>query len=325
MRTPMGRGEDKVAEFLNAVSAATLLFLLMAVGYGMGRLGWMTPAEKRFLSRFVINVAVPFNCVTGLLNNLDREGLAQAGGMLAAGVTGTALTIGVGMLAATALKLPRERWGVFAAMAGTSNTLFIGLPMTTQLFGDAGIPFLMVYYLCNTTFVQTVALSLIERAGTKTPQKLSVTGLLKNLITKPPIVGLLTGLGLLALGVRPPELVMKFAGYLGGTVTPLALMYCGFIIYEVGLKNLRFLRGIPTMLVIRLILSPMVCMAMCALFGVTGMARGVFIVESALPVVTQVVVMTGAFGADEEYAATGACLSTLGCFITIPVLTLLLG
>ena len=34
--------------------------------------------------------------------------------------------------------------------------------------------------------------------------------------------------------------------------------------------------------------------------------------------------MAGAYGADEEYAATGACLSMLGCFLTIPVLMLIL-
>lgn len=313
-----------MAGFFNAVSAASLLFMLMAVGYVLGRLGWLTAAEKKFLSRFVVNVAVPFNCVTGLLNNLDRAGLAQAGGMLAAGVLGTALTIALGALGAAALKLPRKRWGVFVAMAGTSNTLFIGLPMTTQLFGEAGIPFLMIYYLCNTTFVQTLVLSLIERAGSATPTKLSVTGVAKNLITKPPVIGVITGLALLVLGLRPPQLIMKFAGYIGGTVTPLALMYCGFIIYEVGLRNLRLLRGIPLMLVIRLMVAPVICLGMCTLFGVSGMARDVFIVESALPVVTQVVVMAGAFGADEEYAATGACLSTLGCFFTIPVLMLFL-
>jgi hypothetical protein len=42
-------------------------------------------------------------------------------------------------------------------------------------------------------------------------------------------------------------------------------------------------------------------------------------------VVSQVTVMAGAYGADEEYAATGACLSILGCFVTLPILMLILG
>jgi hypothetical protein len=34
--------------------------------------------------------------------------------------------------------------------------------------------------------------------------------------------------------------------------------------------------------------------------------------------------MAGAYGADEEYSATGAILSMLGIFITVPVLMVLL-
>ena len=95
--------------------------------------------------------------------------------------------------------------------------------------------------------------------------------------------------------------------------------------YEVGLKNLRFLQGLPTMLVLRLVVSPVICLSCCTLFGMTGLPLRVFVVESALPVVSQVTVMAGAFGADEQYAAVGSCLSILGSFITIPILMLILG
>jgi predicted permease len=197
--------------------------------------------------------------------------------------------------------------------------------MSTQLFGEVCIPFVMVYYLSSSMLTQSVVVLLVERAGSKEARGLSLPGLLKDVFTKPPILGLLVGILCLALDVRPPELVMQFAGYMSATVIPLALMYCGFILYEVGLKNLRFLPGIPTMLIIRLVVSPLICTGMCALTGITGLARSVFIVEAALPVVTQITVMAGAYGADEEYAAVGSSLSMLGSFFTIPILMLILG
>ena len=86
----------------------------------------------------------------------------------------------------------------------------------------------------------------------------------------------------------------------------------------------RFSRG-RAMLAARLVISPLICAGMCRLFGITGLAYQVFVVESALPVVSQVTVMAGDFGADDKYAATGATLSTLACFITIPVLMVLMG
>ena len=129
---------------------------------------------------------------------------------------------------------------------------------------------------------------------------------------------------LLILDLRPPEILMQFADYVSGSVSPMALIYCGFIVYEVGLKSLRLMPGLPTMLILRLAVAPVICYVFCLLFGVTGLARDVFLVESALPVVTQVTVLAGAYGADEKYAATGACLSIFGCCISLPILMLLI-
>ena len=313
-----------MAEFLNAVSAVFLLFSLMAVGYFLGVFGWMGSGEKKFLSRFVVNIAVPCNCLVGLLNNLKHEDLARAGQMMVFTVGGIVLTLALSALAATLLQLPRSRWGVFVPMAGLSNVLFVGLPLCTQLFGEVCIPYVMVYYLSNTIFTQSLAVVLIERAGSRPGKGGGLAHRMLDMLRKPPIVGMAVSIVLLVLGLRPPELVMRFASQISGSVTPLALIYCGYIVYEVGLKNLRFLRGMPTMLVIRLIISPLICAAFCTLGGVSGLAMRVFIVESALPVVSQITVMAGAYGADEEYAATGACLSMLGCFLTIPVLMVIL-
>ena len=97
--------------FLNAVSACAVLLMMMAVGYFMGARGWMTAREKKFVSLFIINIAVPCNCLVGLLENLDRSGLAQAGVQLVSGLAGVAVTLLVSMAAAWLLRLPRERWG----------------------------------------------------------------------------------------------------------------------------------------------------------------------------------------------------------------------
>ena len=315
---------ERDTEAFNAVSAVFLLFSLMAVGYFLGVFGWMGSGEKKFLSRFVVNIAVPCNCLVGLLNNLKHEDLARAGQMMVFTVSSIVLTLALSALAATLLRLPRSRWGVFVPMAGLSNVLFVGLPLCTQLFGEVCVPYVMVYYLSNTIFTQSLAVVLIERAGSQPGKGGSLAHRMLDMLRKPPIVGMAVSIVLLVLGLRPPELVMRFASQISGSVTPLALIYCGYIVYEVGLKNLRFLQGMPTMLVIRLIVSPLICAAFCLLGGVSGLAMRVFIVESALPVVSQITVMAGAYGADEEYAATGACLSMLGCFFTIPVLMLIL-
>ena len=172
--------------------------------------------------------------------------------------------------------------------------------------------------------MQSAGILLVERAGSNAGGKTTLASFLKDLFQKPPIISVIASISMLALGLRLPAPLMRFAGYVSDSVSPLALIYCGFIVYEVGLKNLRLMPGHTLMLVIRLLISPAICVAFCLLFGVTGLAREVFVVESALPVVSQVTVMAGAYGADERYAAVGSCLSIFGCFITIPILMLIL-
>lgn len=311
--------------FLNALSASLILMALMSVGYFMGWRGWMGPSEKKFLSKYIVNIAVPCTCITGLLTNLSHDMLLQAGIMLISVVVGIVLTMLLAVALAQLLHIPHNRWGVFVVMTGLSNTLFIGLPVCTQLFGDTCLPYVMIYYLGNTSFLQSVGIMLIQRSGTAEGTRTTVLGFFKNLLSKPPILGVIFAILMLILDLQLPSAVMKFAGYIGDTVSPLALIYCGYIIWEVGLRNLRLLPGLPTMLVVRLVVSPVICWGICHLFGISGLALQVFIVESALPVVSQVPVLSGAFGADEQYAATGACLSTLASFISIPILMVLIG
>ena len=78
------------------------------------------------------------------------------------------------------------------------------------------------------------------------------------------------------------------------------------------------------MLIFRFLLVPAAAFALCELFGVEGLARSVLLVETAMPVVTQTVVAAADYGADEEFAAQGAALSTLASFVIIPVLMLIL-
>ena len=204
--------------FFNALSACLVLLMIMSVGYFMGAAGWMTAKEKKFVSKYIVNIAVPCNCIVGLLNNLDRDSLFQAGAMVLAGVVSVLACMLLSAGLALLLRLPQARWGVFVAMAGFSNTLFIGIPVCTQLFGEASMPYIMLYYISHTTFMQSVGVILVERAGTRVGEKSGLRGFLKDIFSKPPILSVLFSILLLLLKLRPPETLMRFASYISGSV-----------------------------------------------------------------------------------------------------------
>ena len=310
---------------LNAFSACFVLLLIMAVGYFMGYKGWMGPPEKVFLSKYIMSIAVPCLCIRGVVSNLDRRGLVEAAPMLLSVLLGILVNLLLAAAVLPLLKLPREQKGVFLAMSSLSNTLFIGLPVCQQLFGGVCVPYVMLYYLVNTTLLQTVGISMIAASGQGDGHRTTPAAFVKSFITKPPVLAVLAAIAMVLLDIPLPATADRFMGYLANSVSPMALIYCGYVVYEIGLKNLRLMRGLPTMLVLRLAAAPAICLIFCRLFGIDGLARSVFTVEAALPVVSQTPVMAGAYGADDRYAAVGATLSTVGCVVTIPILMVVLG
>ncbi len=311
-----------MATLLNSISVVALLFMLMGVGYFLGHIGWIDDRIKKFLSLFVLNICLPANCLTGILNNMTHEDLLSSWKYVLVALISILINLAIATVAAHFLRLPRNRAGVFIAQSFLANTIFIGVPVCHHLFGDVSIPFLMMYYLASTSLNQSVAMLLVSHAGRGGAKKITPAGLFHDIVTKPPIIGIFVSVVCLVIGYRPPELIMSFAKYLTNCVTPLALIYCGYIIYDLGLKNLKLLPGIPTMLILRFPVSALVCYACCRAAGMSGLMLKVFVIEASLPVVTQITVMAGAYGADEKYCATGTIISYLLMFITLPVIVM---
>ena len=144
-----------------------------------------------------------------------------------------------------------------------------------------------------------------------------------QLMIRPPMLAILAALALIWFELPLPGVLQSYTKYIGDMVSPLGLLYTGYIIYEHGLKNLRLEKGLPTIFALRFIVAPALSLLFCELLGVDGLSRGVLTVEAAMPTMTQTVVISSMLGADEKYAAQGAALSALACFAVVPVLMMI--
>ncbi|MBO4914011.1 MAG: AEC family transporter [Oscillospiraceae bacterium] len=307
--------------FFNAVGSVTIILLLTATGYLCGAKGWMKAESKAFISKLLMTIAVPCMCISGLRGNLTRDMLAGSVRLLAVPFLCNAAGFVLSFLAARLMKLPRKSLGVFLVMCSLSNAMFIGYPMCYELFGEECVPYVMLYYFANTCFTQTVAMGLIRWSGGSggTTWK---DGL--KFLTTPTVIALFIGFMLVLLDIELPSFIGSYMRYVSGLVTPVALILVGYIIYEIGLDKLRLDRTLAVALGFRFLLAPATYALCCALFGVSGLARSTFLGEGTMPVVTQTVVAAAQYSADERLAAEGAALSTLACFIVIPVLMLVI-
>lgn len=310
-----------MSSFLNSVASVAIIFLLTAAGYFCAARGWMGSEVKAFISRYLMRLAIPFMCVYSLTNNLSRALILSSGKILLLCIVGAVACFAFAFISGRLLRLEHGKFGVYVMMASFSNALFIGYAMCSELFGETCTPYVMLFYLVNTSCVQLIGIPFVRWSGEN--EGFSVQ-MLAKFFKAPTVISVFLGFILVLLDWSLPPLIHSFAGYLSDTVTPLALLLTGYIIYEIGYKDLKLDKSLVCVLFARFLFAPAVCLALCSASGVTGLARSVLAVESAMPVVTQTVVAAAEYGADAQYAARGVAVTTLACFVVIPILMLLL-
>lgn len=306
---------------LHSLSAVGIVMFMVAVGWLFGKLGYIRRENKGLMIKLIINAGMPALVVSNTFGNLDLSALDKPALLFLLPLCCMLITLCAGILLSKCIKMDQRRRGGFITMCAFSNSIFVGLPMNTGLFGDAAVPYVMCFYIVNTSLFWTIGNYLINRSGEgKNHEK----GFIKNLkkLISPPLVALVISITLLLLGVRLPTPVIRLAGYMGNIVTPLALFYIGYALYEYGFKSLKPDAAMFGVMGIRFIVAPLVMLVLCKLMGLSGMPSGVLVIESAMPVMTQAVVVAAAHDADESFVAAGMSLTTLGCFILVPLLML---
>ena len=308
---------------LHSLTAVLIVMFMVSVGWLFGKLGYIKKEHKGLMIKLIICAGMPALVVNNVFGNLDLSSLDRPLLLFLLPVLSMLITLGLGILLAVILKPDKKRVGGFITMCAFSNSIFVGLPMNTGLFGDGAVPYVMCFYIVNTTLFWTIGNYHISRSGEGGEHQKGFFRNLKKLIS-PPLVALAISLPLLALGVKMPEPVVRLAGYMGNIVTPIALFYIGYALYEYGLKSMRPGKHMLGVMFVRFICAPLIMVGLCKLFGFGGMPSGVLVVESAMPVMTQAVVVAAAHDADEGFVAGGMSLTTLGCFVLVPLLMLLL-
>ena len=160
---------------------------------------------------------------------------------------------------AIVLKVPKERRGTFASMFSLANAIFIGLPVNLLLFGDAALPFALLYYIANTCCFWTIAIYGIAsdgciRSGRPKPTLISASGLRR--ILSPPLAGFLAAVVMIMVGISLPKSILDFCKFLGNMTTPLSMLFIGIVISRVEWKKLKIEKDIIFMLAGRYFVTP---------------------------------------------------------------------
>ncbi|MCC8179739.1 MAG: AEC family transporter [Planctomycetes bacterium] len=306
------------SQVVRAVEVVFTFFLIGLLGYFLAKRGWFSAEGKELLAKLVTTVALPVYLLYNINTTLTIEMLSQFSWGLAVPFMAILLSMVICYPIARLVRVQKGRRGLFAICCSFSNTIYIGLPVNVALFGAEALPYVLLYFFANTTLFWTLGCYLLASdAGADANEIFSFKTVKK--VFSPPLMGFLAGLVLLLIDVKLPKPIADATLYVGGMTTPLVIISLGATLFAMGLSRIRPTLELSTILVSRFCFAPLLILALCVAFNLPPLMSKVFLIQSSLPVMSNIAIVAAYYKADEEYA-TVAVSSTIICsIITIPL------
>jgi hypothetical protein len=307
---------------LTALQSVFSVIMMIALGFVLAKRKWFDENSSALVSRLVVSIALPAYMISNLIGGYDKARLLSMIPGLPIPFISMSICFALAAGIAVIIRIPAGRRGTFASMFSLSNAIFIGLPVNLLLFGDESLPFALLYYIANTTLFWTVGTYAIAkdgaiRQGKGSPSLVSFSGLRR--IFSPPLVAFILAVVLILVELKLPKSVMDLAKYLGNMTTPLSMLFVGIVISRVEWKKLKLEIDIVFLILGRFLVSPFFIIVLMRGHDFPLLMKQVFLIQAAMPAMTQTPILAQAYGADSEYAGIGTSLTTVLSLISIPV------
>lgn len=313
----------------NAIQGVLTILFMVAVGYGLTKRRWFDERDSGFLSRLVLNLALPALMFSNFTRNFDRALILHFGPGLVVPFTVILGSYGMAALLGMLLRIPVSSRGTFRALFSFTNTIFVGIPVNVALFGEAAVPIVTLYYLVNTTLFWTLGVYYIRKDAEK--QKAEGSGQrvpffswdTVRRIFNPVLVAFFLAIGLVWLGIKLPPFLAASLKYAADMTTPLSMLIIGITVANIGFKGLKFDRYTVAVLGGKFFVGPAIAWIVLSRIQTPELMAKVFLVVASLPVMTQIAIVTKAFGADHQRGSLMATLTTACSLVILPLYMLL--
>ena len=278
-----------------SANAVLPMCLVMALGYGTRRLGWIRREEISAINKIAFRIFLP--CL--LYYNVYCSDLSGSFDplLMAYAVGGVLLTFGLS-LGYTLLteKLP-ERRGVMIQGMFRSNYVIMGIPVATALLGADQLGTVSILIAVVVPLFNMLSVVVLEVFRGQKPKPLHILG---QIAKNPLVIGSVLGILTLAAGIRLPHILEQTIQNISAIASPLQLFLLGAVFQFSGLKTYR--RELVTVSAAKLIVAPGLFLGLGALLGFQGVAFVSLIGVFASPTAVNSFTMAQQMGGDAELA-----------------------
>lgn len=220
------------------------------------------------------------------------------------------------LVAAKLAHWDRSITGALLLLVPLGNTSFLGIPMVRAFFGEAGLPFAVLYdQLGSFLALATYGTVVIATHGKGESPSLRQTAL--RIVTFPPFICLLAAATLLR-GITYPAPIHTLFASLAATLVPIVMIAVGF---QLTLRlDQKVLAPLGFGIITKLIISPAIALALCAFFGSDNLPARVAVFEAGMPPMVSAGALAVIAGLSPQLSAALVGLGIIASFATLPLL-----
>jgi len=292
------------------VFAPVLLPLILVAGaaFLLGRFSQINPkpiasATFYLFSPSLVFVALAHSTVS--LEMLGRLALLKALVYLA--------LIPISHLLAARLKLPASVASAFTLVVVSANSGNYGLSVNEFAFGAAGLSLAVICYVTDNLLINSIGVYLAARGHA------SARGALIQVFRNPAVYA--APLGILAhqFNWTLPLPLDRALELLSRAAVPTMLTVLGLQLAVLPLDRRHWqLMGLASSL--RLIAAPLLALALALPLGLTGLARQVGVVETAVPTAVMASIIAGRYDTEPNLVAGTIMVTSLASLVTVTLL-----
>ena len=297
------------------------LFIIVGVGYGAKKTGFMNDQFDRLLSRLVINLALP-GMILGSVLTADalppREEILVTLALSCASY-GVLLAVAYGFTAI--LRIPDGHRGVYRFMLCFGNVGFIGYPVLSAIFGPEALIYAAVFNLPFNLFVFTIGAWFLAQ---DTDGDVKVQTTWRTFVT-PVMLSCVAAMVLTLAGIHHAPILGDALNNLGSITTPAALLIIGSSLANMPVRDLVGGPRLWACAVFRLLITPIIIGLVFQPFVPAGLLLSICIVISGMPVATNGTMLCYQYGGNSRVMAQGTFVTTVLALVSIPVLVQFVG
>ena len=297
------------------------MFLIIGAAFLCTKMKLWDAKGNQTLSKMVLYVFNPALAIHSAVSGARPFTIPEVLQFTAVSVGCYVFLVATAFLIPKILRVKKEDSGVFKLMYLLSNIAFYGIPVVQALFGAEAV-LLVIIFTLPFQFV-SFTFGVAFASPNKEDQKFSL-----KMLTHPMVIASLIAYALYLCNVRLPDFMVEALNFCGQATSPGAMVVVGTALAYAPLKKVFLNWRLYALSVIKMIILPVVLLAILRLIFPKGGANdtivGVAVILMSMPAAANCTMLTAQYGGDYETASSGVFLSTILSAATIPFLMWLL-